>query len=171
MFIRLVSTARKPSDTGRILAASRLSPKIPLVTLAMGEIGFPSRVLSTGFGAVYTYAAPAHVQGTAAGQVNARQLRSLYRIDKFTKAAKIFAVIADPVRQSVSPHVHNRAFQSRRIDAVYVPAAGERQSAARFLFSSRGICRFPDSASPSRTSGGSCGISIRWIRWRGASAR
>jgi 3-dehydroquinate dehydratase/shikimate dehydrogenase len=118
---KIVSTARKPSDTGRILAASRLSPKIPLVTLAMGELGFPSRVLSTGFGAVYTYAAPAHVQGTASGQVNARQLRSLYRIDKFTKAAKIFAVIADPVRQSVSPHVHNRAFQSRRIDAVYVP--------------------------------------------------
>jgi 3-dehydroquinate dehydratase/shikimate dehydrogenase len=87
----------------------------------MGELGFPSRVLSTGLGAIYTYAAPAHVQGTAAGQVNARQLRSLYRIDKFTKAAKIFAVIADPVRQSVSPHVHNRAFQSRRIDAVYVP--------------------------------------------------
>src|SRR3984957_16331023 len=118
---KIVSTARKPSDTGRILAASRLSPKIPLVTLAMGELGFPSRVLSTGFGAVYTYAAPAHVQGTAAGQVNARQLRSLYRIDKFTKSARIFAVIADPVRQSVSPHVHNRAFQSRRIDAVYVP--------------------------------------------------
>jgi len=118
---KIVSTARKPTDVGRVLAASRLSPKIPLVTLAMGEIGFPSRVLSTGFGAVYTYAAPAHVQGTAAGQVNARQLRSMYRIDKFTKAAKVFAVIADPVRQSVSPHVHNRAFQSRRIDAVYVP--------------------------------------------------
>jgi 3-dehydroquinate dehydratase/shikimate dehydrogenase len=118
---KLVGTSRKPTDTGRILAASRLSPKIPLVTLAMGEIGFPSRVLSTALGAVFTYAAPAHVQGTASGQVNARQLRSLYRIDKFTKDAKIFAVVADPVRHSVSPHVHNRAFQSRRIDAVYVP--------------------------------------------------
>jgi len=118
---KLVGTSRKPTDTGRILAASRLSPKIPLVTLAMGEIGFPSRVLSTALGAVFTYAAPAHVQGTASGQVNARQLRALYRIDKFTKDAKIFAVVADPVRHSVSPHVHNRAFQSRRIDAVYVP--------------------------------------------------
>jgi 3-dehydroquinate dehydratase/shikimate dehydrogenase len=118
---KLVSTARKPTDTGRILAASRLSPKTPLVTLAMGEVGFPSRVLSTGLGAVYTYAAPGHVQGTAAGQINARQLRSLYRIDKFTRAAKIYGVVADPVRHSVSPHVHNRAFQSRRIDAVYVP--------------------------------------------------
>lgn len=118
---KLVSTSRKPSDTGRILAASKLSPKIPLVTLAMGETGFPSRVLSTAMGAVFTYAAPAHVQGTAPGQINARQLRSLYRIDKFTKAAKIFAVVADPVRHSMSPTVHNRAFQSKRIDAVYVP--------------------------------------------------
>jgi 3-dehydroquinate dehydratase/shikimate dehydrogenase len=118
---KLVSTSRKPSDTGRILAASKLSPKIPLVTLAMGEIGFPSRVLSTAMGAVFTYAAPAHAMGTASGQVNARQLRSLYRIDKFTKAAKIYAVVADPVRHSVSPNVHNRAFQSRRMDAVYVP--------------------------------------------------
>ena len=118
---KLVSTARKPSDTGRILAASRLSPKVPLVTLAMGEVGFPTRVLSTALGAVFTYAAPAHAQGTANGQVNARQLRSLYRIDKFSKAAKIFAVIADPVRHSVSPQVHNRAFQSRRLDAVHVP--------------------------------------------------
>ncbi len=118
---KIVSTARKPSDMGRMLAASRLSPKIPLVTLAMGEVGFPTRVLSIGLGAVYTYAAPAHVQGTAAGQVNARQLRSLYRIDKFTKDGQIYGVIADPVSHSVSPQVHNRAFQARRIDAVYVP--------------------------------------------------
>src|ERR1700721_1791590 len=105
---KLVGTSRKPSDTGRILAASRLSPKVPLVTLSMGEIGFPSRVLSTALGAIFTYAAPAHVQGTANGQINARQLRSLYRIDKFTKDAKIFAVIAAPARQCVSPHAHNR---------------------------------------------------------------
>src|SRR6185437_15038661 len=69
---KVVTTARKPSDTGRILAASRLSPKIPLVTLAMGEVGFPTRVISPAFGTIFTYAAPAHVQGTASGQVNAR---------------------------------------------------------------------------------------------------
>ncbi len=118
---KLVSTSRKPSDTGRILAALAKHPKVPLVTLAMGEIGFPTRVLSTAMGAAFTYAAPAHAHGTASGQVNARQLRSLYRLDKFTKAAKIFAVIGDPIKHSVSPQVHNRAFQSKRLDAVYVP--------------------------------------------------
>ena len=30
-------------------------------------------------------------------------------------------MIADPVRHSISPAVHNRAFQSRRMDAVYLP--------------------------------------------------
>jgi 3-dehydroquinate dehydratase / shikimate dehydrogenase len=182
---KIVSTARKPSDTGRILAASRLSPKIPLVTLAMGELGFPSRVLSTGFGAVYTYAAPAHVLGTAAGQVNARQLRSLYRIDKFTKAAKIFAVIADPVRQSVSPHVHNRAFQSRRIDAVYVPLlVSANQLRDFFLFArdlpisgfsvtiphKRRIMRYLDQVDPlARRIGAVNTVWRKAGKWRGAN--
>ena len=30
-------------------------------------------------------------------------------------------MIADPIRHSISPAVHNRAFQSRRVDAVYLP--------------------------------------------------
>jgi len=91
------------------------------VLLAMGEIGFPTRVLSTSMGGLFTYAAPSTAEGTAAGQVSAKLLRNLYRVEKFTKSAKIFGVIADPVRHSISPAVHNRAFQSRRIDSVYLP--------------------------------------------------
>jgi 3-dehydroquinate dehydratase / shikimate dehydrogenase len=89
--------------------------------LAMGETGFPSRVLSPVFGGLYTYAAPISAEGTAAGQVSARQLRQVYRVEKLTRSAKIYAVIADPVAHSISPAVQNRAFQARRIDAVYLP--------------------------------------------------
>ena len=70
---------------------------------------------------MYTYAAPGSAEGTAPGQVSAKQLRSLYRIEKLSKSAKIYGVIADPVRHSISPAVHNRAFQARRLDAVYLP--------------------------------------------------
>jgi 3-dehydroquinate dehydratase / shikimate dehydrogenase len=70
---------------------------------------------------MYTYAAPLTVEGTATGQVSARLLRHLYRIEKFTRAAKVYGVIADPIRHSISPAVHNRAFQARRMDAVYLP--------------------------------------------------
>ena len=118
---KVVTTARKPSDNARVLAAAKSAPKQRLVVLAMGELGFPTRVLSPVFGGIYTYAAPMLAEGTAAGQVCARSLRHLYRVEKLAKSARIYGVIADPVRHSISPAVHNRAFQSRRVDAVYLP--------------------------------------------------
>ncbi|MDX2181301.1 MAG: shikimate dehydrogenase [Bryobacteraceae bacterium] len=118
---KIVTTAKKPSDSQRVLALAKAHPKLKFVMLAMGEAGFPTRVLSPALGGLYTYAAPSSAEGTAAGQVSAKQLRTLYRIEKFTKAAKVFGVIADPVRHSISPHVHNRALQARRIDGVYLP--------------------------------------------------
>jgi 3-dehydroquinate dehydratase / shikimate dehydrogenase len=118
---KIVTTARKPSDNVRVLAAAKALPKERMVVLAMGELGFPTRVLSPVFGGAYTYAAPMCADGTAAGQVSARYLRHLYRVEKLKKSAKIYGVIADPVRHSISPTVHNRAFQARRVDAVYLP--------------------------------------------------
>jgi 3-dehydroquinate dehydratase/shikimate dehydrogenase len=118
---KVVTTARKPSDNYRILALTKSHPRTPLVVLAMGETGFPTRVLSTAWGGLFTYAAPNASEGTASGQVCARSLRHLYRIEKFSHAARIYGVIADPVRHSISPAVHNRAFQAHRLDSVYLP--------------------------------------------------
>ena len=118
---KLVTTARKPSDNVRVLAAARGLPRQKLVVLAMGDLGFPTRVLSPVFGGCFTYAAPMATEGTASGQASARVLRSVYHVEKLTRTAKIYGVIADPIRHSISPAVLNRAFQSRRIDAVYLP--------------------------------------------------
>jgi 3-dehydroquinate dehydratase/shikimate dehydrogenase len=118
---KIVTTARKPSDNYRILSLTKTHPRTPVVVLAMGEIGFPTRVLSTAWGGLFTYAAPNTWEGTASGQISARLLRHLYRVEKFSRAAKIYGVIADPVRHSISPAVHNRAFQAHRMDAVYLP--------------------------------------------------
>jgi 3-dehydroquinate dehydratase/shikimate dehydrogenase len=118
---KVVTTARKPSDNYRALALAKTHARSKIIVLAAGEIGFPTRVLSPAFGGLYTYAAPSAAEGTAAGQVCARLLRHLYRIDKLSRSAKIYGVIAEPVRHSISPAVHNRAFQSRRLDAVYLP--------------------------------------------------
>lgn len=118
---KVVTTARKPSDNLRVLALAKAYPKTPLILLAMSETGFPSRVLCTAMGGVYTYAAPTSVEGTAAGQVSARTLRQLYRVEKTAKATKIFGVIAEPVRHSISPAVHNRALQAKRVAGLYLP--------------------------------------------------
>jgi 3-dehydroquinate dehydratase/shikimate dehydrogenase len=97
---KIVTTARKPSDNYRILSLTKSHPRTPLVVLAMGETGFPTRVLSTAWGGIFTYAAPNASEGTATGQVSARLLRHLYRVEKFSRVAKIYGVIADPVRHS-----------------------------------------------------------------------
>ncbi len=118
---KLVSTARKPSDAGRVLSLGRENHRIPLIVLAMGEVGFLTRVLSPACHGIFTYAAPLGTDGTASGQVAARTLRRQYRVERLTRETKIFCVVADPVRHSLSPVVHNRAFQMKRIDSVYVP--------------------------------------------------
>lgn len=118
---KLATTARKPTDNLRVLALAKSHPRPPVVVLAMGEAGLPTRVLSTALGALFTYAAPMCAEATAPGQVSARALRHLYRLDKFSRAARIYGVIADQVRHSISPAVHNRAFQARRMDAVFLP--------------------------------------------------
>lgn len=118
---KIVTTARKPSDTSRVLSLAKSHPKTPTILLAMGETGFATRVLSPAFGGLYTYAAPNMALGTASGQVGAKKLRSIYRVGKVSRDAKIYGVIADPVSHSISPAVHNRAFQAKRIDASYLP--------------------------------------------------
>ncbi|MEO7145266.1 MAG: shikimate dehydrogenase [Bryobacteraceae bacterium] len=118
---KIVTTARKPLDNYRVLSLAKSHPKTAVVVLAMGEEGFPTRVLAPSMGSLFSYAAPNAAEGTASGQVSARLLRHLYRVEKFSRSARIYGVVADPVRHSISPAVHNRAFQARRIDAVYLP--------------------------------------------------
>ncbi len=118
---KIATTARKPSDVYRLMALARAHPRNKLIVLAMEEIGFASRILAPLHGGLFTYAAPSTAEGTAAGQVCARIMRHLYRVEKLTRSSRVYGVIADPVAHSMSPVIHNRAFQARRIDAVYLP--------------------------------------------------
>lgn len=118
---KIAVTARKPSDNLRLFDFIRLEHKLPLVAMAMSEIGFVSRVLASSMGSLYTFAASSADKGTASGQVSAKLMKSLYRADKLTPQSRVYGVIASPVAHSKSPLIHNRAFQARRLDSVYLP--------------------------------------------------
>lgn len=118
---KIVTTARKPSDNTRLIQFAREHSNPPMIALAMSEIGTAVRVLAPSLGCLYTYAAPSNAEGTAPGQISAKLMRSLYRCEKLTKQTHVYGVIADPVGHSKSPLIHNRAFQTRRLDAVYLP--------------------------------------------------
>lgn len=119
---KLIVTARKPTDNLRLLKFVQASfTKSPIVIFAMSEMGAPTRILATANGSTYTYAAPLSSAGTAPGQISGRDMRSLYRCDRLSRQTKIYGVVADPVAHSKSPAIHNRGFQAKRLDCVYLP--------------------------------------------------
>ena len=120
---KIIVTARKPGDNLRVLQFARngLDDSAPLIAFAMSETGVATRVLAPSYGCLYTYAAPSEGEGTADGQISGALMRNLYRCEKLKRQTRVYGVIADPVAHSKSPLIHNRGFQSRRLDAVYLP--------------------------------------------------
>ncbi|MFN7984053.1 MAG: shikimate dehydrogenase [Vicinamibacterales bacterium] len=55
------------------------------------------------------------------GQLPADRLLSQFRFRSITSATRIYGLVGLPVSHSVSPAMHNAAFEAARIDAVYLP--------------------------------------------------
>lgn len=92
-----------------------------LILLAMGGAGVMTRILAPLFGSFITYAAVDDRRATAPGQVTAHAMRDLYQVSKLDENTFITGLIGNPVVHSLSPHIHNRAFAARDVNAVYVP--------------------------------------------------
>jgi 3-dehydroquinate dehydratase/shikimate dehydrogenase len=88
-----------------------------LVLIGMGECGLATRVLPGKFGSRWTYAGlERHV-----GQTTPAELLELYRFNSVTTATDVYGLVGLPVSHSVSPAMHNAAFGSAGLDAVYLP--------------------------------------------------
>jgi 3-dehydroquinate dehydratase/shikimate dehydrogenase len=92
-----------------------------MIVIAMGAAGLATRVLGPSRGAFLTYASPDDGKATAPGQVSARELREVYRIEKITKQTQITGLITGSAAHSISRALHNAAFAAGEIDAVYIP--------------------------------------------------
>jgi 3-dehydroquinate dehydratase/shikimate dehydrogenase len=121
-FVKVVSTARSLADN---LAVLRLiedrSLSSHFVGIAMGEEGIVSRVLGPRAGAAFTFASSGDGVETAPGQVSARTLRDLYRVEQLDQATRIFAVGGNPIAHSLSPLMQNTAFRREGVNAVLLP--------------------------------------------------
>jgi len=132
-YIKVVSTARTLSDN---LAVLRLiadrSRSAEVVGIAMGEEGVISRILGLRYGAAFTFASSAEETvklpkekdqklATAPGQLTARTLRDVYRVEQLDRATRLFAVAGNPIAHSLSPLMQNTAFRRENVNAVLVP--------------------------------------------------
>jgi 3-dehydroquinate dehydratase/shikimate dehydrogenase len=91
------------------------------IALCMGEAGLISRVLAKKFGAFLTFASLDSGSETAPGQVSIRDMKRLYRWDAIGPRTKVYGVVAQPVAHSMSPAIHNAAFDHAGWDGVYLP--------------------------------------------------
>jgi len=77
---KIITTAQSLEDNLTVLQLIMDFPKIKIVSLAMGPLGFASRVLCPLVGGDFTYASTEKGKESASGQITARDLRQLYEM-------------------------------------------------------------------------------------------
>jgi 3-dehydroquinate dehydratase / shikimate dehydrogenase len=90
------------------------------ILLAMGDLGFPTRVLASRLGSAWCYSSPAG-RGVAPGHVDPVSLEDGYGFRAIGAGTAVYGVMGNPVMHSGSPMIHNRGFARLGLDAVYLP--------------------------------------------------
>jgi 3-dehydroquinate dehydratase/shikimate dehydrogenase len=92
-----------------------------IIAIGMGAAGVATRILGPARGGFLTYASLTDEQATAAGQISVEDLTGVYRSAQLTRETTITGLVGCPVGHSISPQIHNAAFEDLRTDAVYIP--------------------------------------------------
>ncbi len=118
--VKMVWRARSIRDNLEAFSLLQ-SRQQPMIAMCMGEFGLMSRVLAPKFGGFAVFASVDGMEKTAQGQVEVKQLRSLYHFDAINNDTKVYGVIGNNVAHSSSPAFHNAAFEAAGKNAVYIP--------------------------------------------------
>jgi 3-dehydroquinate dehydratase type I len=96
--IKVAVQAEAPDTLQRLVQAASRCAK-PNLMLMMGEQGLPLRIMAPILGRSFTYASPSGYAGTASGQIEARILREVWRLDQL----EISPLIAEQSSSLVTP--------------------------------------------------------------------
>ncbi len=126
------------------VAVSRLTETIALkrigeagdaIVIGMGEAGVPSRLLAAHYGSRWTYAGRA----VAPGQLRAETMADDFHFFRVGPETAVYGVVSTNAMHSLSPVMHNAAFEAAGIDAVYVPLRAADFDDFLFYASAMGI--------------------------------
>jgi 3-dehydroquinate dehydratase / shikimate dehydrogenase len=116
---KIVWTARTIRDNLEAFEILQNKQK-PTIALCMGEAGIISRILAKKFGGFLTFASLNRDEATAPGQISIEEMKNLYRWDSIRESTRVFGVVAHPVAHSMSPAIHNAAFDDVGYDGIYL---------------------------------------------------
>ena len=115
--VKLAVTPGRLTDQLGFPVAAAAAAGTPVVLIAMGPTGLPSRLLAERVGSCWTYGGAS----IAPGQVTPELMRGRYRVGRHTGETRVFGVAGRPISHSWSPTLHNAALQALHVDGVYVP--------------------------------------------------
>lgn len=133
--VKVAVAAQTVAECSRVLKLAPGSP-VPLIAIAMGELGVFTRVLGAKFGAPFTYAGFNPERVFAVGMLPAASLSRDYFYNDIDADTEVYGVIGDPIGHSLSPAIHNTAFRSLGLNKVLVPfliPAGTAQESLKEL--------------------------------------
>jgi len=90
------------------------------IIIGMGKYGLPSRILYAKLGSMLSFCSIKD-KSAAPGKLSPEEMIYLYHVKKISKSTLVFGIIGNPVMHSLSPELHNSAYERAGIDAVYVP--------------------------------------------------
>ena len=124
---KLVTAAQTADDLLPMLAAGEAlrAAGIECTCFCMEAAGAGSRLVDLSQGGLWSYASAPVGQPTAPGQWSAEVLRHQLRIERWRPTHARYAVIGDPITQSLSPVVFNAAFEQEGREALYLPLPGD----------------------------------------------
>ncbi|MBI4835173.1 MAG: type I 3-dehydroquinate dehydratase [Planctomycetes bacterium] len=120
--IKIVTYANDILDNLKIFnLLKHTKDTIPTTAFCMGEAGLSSRVLYRRFGGWMSYASLNNAEGTAEGQLDYHEMKYNYQADKINNKTRVFGLIGNPVKYSLSPVLFNGLFKRYKMNAVYLP--------------------------------------------------
>jgi len=121
--VKIATLAADFADNFRLLELVSQGERqgLPIIAVAMGELGVFSRLVAPSRGAMLTYASTRAGQETAPGQFTSRDLKCVYGLNSIDAGTLFYGVIGHPIGHSLSPQVHNYAFRQLGLNCRYLP--------------------------------------------------
>uniref|UniRef100_A0A0D3HVA2 Uncharacterized protein n=2 Tax=Oryza TaxID=4527 RepID=A0A0D3HVA2_9ORYZ len=121
--VKIATTATEIVDVAKMfqILVHCQEKQVPIIGLVMNDRGFISRVLCPKFGGYLTFGSLEKGKESAPAQPTVTDLINVYNIKQIGPDTKVYGIIGKPVGHSKSPILHNEAFRSVGLNAVYVP--------------------------------------------------
>jgi 3-dehydroquinate dehydratase / shikimate dehydrogenase len=125
---KIAARPRTLAEVGRLMAFAQSVTEcggIPLIPIAMGPLGLPTRLLGGRTGAPFTFAAAALGAEAAPGQIPAARMARVFRVREVGPDTRVYGLVGRDVTSSLSPVLHNAAFAASGINARQVPVEAD----------------------------------------------